>query len=102
MLINRAPFEPGSAFREPPSVAYAAFSPPLQYPTKPGQAKCSDCFIGGNFWDLRATGLRVGNSSASQAQGSPVNAEKLIAVKKSEGYGLQPVRNGQNIEGFSP
>jgi hypothetical protein len=29
-------------------------------------------------------------------------AEKLIAVKRSEGYGLQPVRKGQNIDGLAP
>jgi cytochrome c peroxidase len=38
----------------PETGLYAAFSPPLHYPTKPGEAKCSDCFIGGNFWDLFA------------------------------------------------
>jgi cytochrome c peroxidase len=82
-LINRTIVnQPGSVrtrfgLRKPPSAAYAAFSPPLQYPTKPGEAKCSDCFIGGNFWDLRATGLRLGNSSASQAQGSPVNPTEM-------------------------
>ena len=82
-LINRTSVnQPGSvrtrfSLRKPPSAAYAAFSPPLQYPTKPGEAKCSDCFIGGNFWDLRATGLRLGNSSASQAQGSPVNPTEM-------------------------
>src|SRR5260370_1110623 len=73
--------QPGSvrtrfSLRKPPSAAYAAFSPPLQCPTKPGEAECSD-FIGGNFWDLRATGLRLGNSSASQAQGSPVNPTEM-------------------------
>jgi cytochrome c peroxidase len=70
-LINRTTVnQPGSirtrfSVRKPPSAAYAAFSPPLQYPTEPGDAKCSQCFIGGNFWDLRATGLRLGNSSAA-------------------------------------
>jgi cytochrome c peroxidase len=69
-LINRTIVnQPGSvrtrfSLRKPPSAAYAAFSPPLHYPTKPGDAKCSQCFIGGNFWDVRATGLRLGNSSA--------------------------------------
>jgi cytochrome c peroxidase len=58
--------QPGSvrtrfSFRKPPSAAYAAFSPPLFYADKPGEAKCVHCFIGGNFWDLRATGLRLQN-----------------------------------------
>jgi cytochrome c peroxidase len=74
--------QPGSvrtrfSLRKPPSAAYAAFSPPLQYPTKPGEAKCSQCFIGGNFWDLRATGLRLGSAAAAQAQGSPLNPTEM-------------------------
>ena len=82
-LINRTTVnQPGSvrtrfSLRKPPSAAYAAFSPPLQFPTKPGEAKCSNCFIGGNFWDLRATGLRLGSSSAAQAQGSPLNPTEM-------------------------
>jgi cytochrome c peroxidase len=54
-LINRTSVnQPGSvrtrfSLRKPPSAAYAAFSPPLHYPTKRGEARCSDCFIGGNF-----------------------------------------------------
>ena len=55
--------QPGSvrtrfSLRKPPSAAYAAFSPPPIYADEPGQAKCVHCFIGGNFWELRATGLR--------------------------------------------
>jgi cytochrome c peroxidase len=70
--------QPGSvrtrfSLRKPPSAAYAAFAPPLFYADKPGEAKCSHCFIGGNFWDLRATGLRLQNPTAMQAEGSPLN-----------------------------
>lgn len=61
------------SFRKPPSAAYAAFSPPLYYADKPGEGKCSQCFIGGNFWDLRATGLRLQSPTAMQAHGSPLN-----------------------------
>src|SRR6266851_1157158 len=81
--LNKAEVaQPGSvrtrfSLRKPPSAAYAAFSPPLQYPTKPGEAKCSHCFIGGNFWDVRATGLRLGNPAAAQAQGSPLNPTEM-------------------------
>ena len=32
--------------RKPPSAAYAAFSPPLYYADKPGEGKCTHCFIG--------------------------------------------------------
>lgn len=74
--------QPGSvrtrfSLRKPPSAAYAAFSPPLLYPTKPGEAKCSNCFIGGNFWDERATGLRLGSATTAQAQGSPLNPTEM-------------------------
>jgi cytochrome c peroxidase len=74
--------QPGSvrtrfSLRKPPTAAYAAFSPPLFYPTKPGEAKCSHCFIGGNFWDVRATGRRLQNASAEQAEGSPLNPTEM-------------------------
>ena len=59
------------------SAAYAAFSPPLFYADKPGEAKCSHCFIGGNFWDLRATGLRLQSPTAMQAEGSPLNPTEM-------------------------
>ena len=74
--------QPGSirtrfSLRKPPSAAYAAFSPPLIYADQPGQAKCVHCFIGGNFWDLRATGLRLQNPTAMQAEGSPLNPTEM-------------------------
>jgi len=74
--------QPGSvrtrfSFRKPPSAAYAAFSPPLFYADEPGEAKCVHCFIGGNFWDLRATGLRLQNPTAMQAEGSPLNPTEM-------------------------
>jgi cytochrome c peroxidase len=74
--------QPGSVrsrygLRKPPSAAYAAFSPPLIYTERPGQGKCVHCFIGGNFWDLRATGLRLHNPSAMQAEGSPLNPVEM-------------------------
>jgi cytochrome c peroxidase len=70
--------QPGSirtrfSLRKPRSAAYAAFSPPLFYADKQGEAKCTHCFIGGNFWDLRATGQRFQNPTAMQAEGSPLN-----------------------------
>lgn len=74
--------QPGSvrtrfSLRKPPSAAYAVYSPPLIYADKPGEAKCTHCFIGGNFWDLRATGLRLQNATAMQAQGSPLNPTEM-------------------------
>ena len=53
--------------RTPPSIAYATFSPPLHYDLQ------SKAFIGGVFWDGRATGTRLGAPTAEQAQGPPVN-----------------------------
>lgn len=50
--------------RKPPSSAYATQSPIFRRDKK-GQ------FIGGNFWDGRATGEILGNPAADQAQASP-------------------------------
>jgi cytochrome c peroxidase len=65
------------ALRKPPSAAYAAFSPPLYYADQFGEGKCTKCFIGGNFWDLRATGLRLHSPTAMQAHGSPLNPVEM-------------------------
>ena len=53
--------------RKPQSYAYAAFAPILHYNATQGD------FYGGNFWDMRATGMRLANPAAEQAQGPPVN-----------------------------
>lgn len=55
--------------RKPPSSAYATQSPILHYVKKGKQA----IFIGGNFWDGRATGEKLGNPAADQAQGPFLN-----------------------------
>jgi hypothetical protein len=47
------------------------------YADKPGEAKCSHCFIGGNFSDLRATALRLQSPTAMQAEGSPLNPTEM-------------------------
>jgi cytochrome c peroxidase len=52
--------------RKPPTAAYAAVSPIL-YQDKKGT------WIGGNFWDGRATGAKLGNPAADQAQGPFLN-----------------------------
>ena len=49
--------------RKPPSSAYATPSPIL-HTDKKGD------FTGGNFWDGRATGEKVGSPAADQAQGA--------------------------------
>ena len=58
--------------RKPPSAAYATLSPIL-YQDKKG------LWIGGNFWDGRATGAVLGNPAADQALGPFLNpAEQAL------------------------
>jgi cytochrome c peroxidase len=57
--------------RKPQSHAYAPLSPVLHY--NPGRGD----LVGGNFWDMRATGRRLGNTAAEQAQGPPVNPVEM-------------------------
>lgn len=57
--------------RKPNSYTYAPYYPPLQY------NQTQQDFFGGNFWDLRATGDRLGNSSAEQAQGPPLDTQEM-------------------------
>src|ERR1700733_11204722 len=59
------------AKRNPQSYVYSPYFPPLQYNVTQGD------FYGGNFWDGRATGYRLQNSSAEQAQGPPNDAEEM-------------------------
>jgi cytochrome c peroxidase len=73
--------------RKPPSSAYATQSPIL-YVNKKGP------FMGGNFWDGRATGEKLGNPAADQAQGPFLNpleqalpsATALVAKVCASGY----------------
>jgi cytochrome c peroxidase len=55
--------------RKPPSSAYATPSPVLHYVDQAGEI----VFIGGNFWDGRATGEKLGSPAADQAQGPFLN-----------------------------
>src|SRR5690242_8685841 len=57
--------------RKPQSHAYAPLAPVLHY--NPGQGD----LVGGNFWDMRATGRRLGNPAAEQAQGPPTNPVEM-------------------------
>jgi len=52
--------------RKPPSSAYATQSPVFHVDKK-------GLFVGGNFWDGRATGEKLGNPAADQAQGPFLN-----------------------------
>lgn len=66
--------------RKPPSAAYATLSPVFSYDDD------EELFIGGNFWDGRATGEALGNPAADQALGpflNPVeqnNASKVAVL----------------------
>src|ERR1700693_5540510 len=60
-----------SSTRKPQSHAYAPLSPVLHY--NAGQ----DDLVGGNFWDMRATGRRLGNPAAEQAEGPPINPVEM-------------------------
>jgi cytochrome c peroxidase len=55
--------------RKPPSSAYATQSPILSRDKK-------GLFVGGNFWDGRATGEKLGNAAADQAQGPFLNPKE--------------------------
>ena len=52
--------------RKPPTAAYAGDSPKLRYKVKTG-------WVGGMFWDGRATGWTLGDPLAEQAQGPFLN-----------------------------
>ncbi len=68
--------------RKPPSSAYATPSPIFH------QVEGQNTFVGGNFWDGRATGEELGNPAADQAQGpflNPVeqnNPNEAVVVQK--------------------
>ena len=64
--VYRGAFPVRFGDRNPPSSAYATFSPIFHYDAL-GE------FFGGNFWDGRATGERLGNPAADQALGPPLN-----------------------------
>jgi cytochrome c peroxidase len=57
--------------RKPQTHAYAPFAPPLHYNAGQGD------FVGGNFWDMRATGIRLDSPAAEQAQAPPLNPVEM-------------------------
>jgi cytochrome c peroxidase len=67
---------PGSAgnmvgARKPQSYGYAAFAPIVHY------NEAQQTLYGGNFWDMRATGVMLDNPAAEQAQGPPLNPVEM-------------------------
>jgi cytochrome c peroxidase len=59
------------AKRNPQSYAYASYFPPLHYNLSQAD------FYGGNFWDGRATGYKLQNAAANQAQGPPLDTQEM-------------------------
>ena len=57
--------------RKPQTHSYAPLSPVLHFNPNQGD------LVGGNFWDMRATGRRLGNPAAEQAEGPPVNPVEM-------------------------
>ena len=57
--------------RKPQSYAYAPFAPVLHF------NNTQQDFYGGNFWDMRAGGIRLENPAAEQAQGPPTNPVEM-------------------------
>lgn len=86
---------PGAVFnrfgnRKPPAAAYAGDSPVLYYDTD------EEVWIGGMFWDGRATGWTLGDPLAEQAQGPFLNpleqnmphAKQVLNVVSKSAYAV--------------
>jgi cytochrome c peroxidase len=58
----------------PQSHGYASFSPVLHYNAVQGD------LVGGAFWDMRATGLRLNSPLAEQAQGPPLDPNEMALI----------------------
>lgn len=57
--------------RKPQTHTYAPLAPVLHYNEAQGD------LVGGNFWDMRAAGRRLGNPAAEQAEGPPTNPTEM-------------------------
>ncbi len=62
--------------RNSPTAAYAGYSPKLHWDTQ------KDVYVGGMFWDGRATGWILGDPLAEQAQGPPLNPVEMNMPSK--------------------
>jgi cytochrome c peroxidase len=60
--------------RIPQTHGYASFSPVLHYSALQGD------LVGGAFWDMRATGLRLNSPLAEQAQGPPIDPNEMALI----------------------
>lgn len=88
---------------KPPSAAYATFSPVL--------SQDGGVFAGGNFWDGRATGERLGSPSAEQALGPFLNPREhnvanplavLMIIEKSKYISLWKKVWGEKLRYSTP
>ena len=61
--------------RIPQTHAYVSFSPVLHYNAPQGD------LVGGAFWDMRATGLRLNSPLAEQAQGPPLDPNEMGLIE---------------------
>lgn len=91
--------------RKPPSAAYATLSPVFFYD------ETEELFVGGNFWDGRATGERLGNPAADQAlgpflnpveQNNPSKKAVLEQIAASKYVGLWEIVWGEPISTETP
>jgi len=69
-LQCRDPCTSGGANVRPQSYAYSPYFPRLHY------NKVLKAFFGGNFWDSRSTGYKLGSPDAEQAQHPPVDPDE--------------------------
>lgn len=60
--------------RNPPTHTYASYSPVLHYNALQGD------LVGGSFWDMRATGLRLDNPLAEQAEDPPLDPMEMAMI----------------------
>ena len=88
--------------RKPQSYMYAPFAPVLHYNALQGD------FVGGNFWDMRASGYRLQNPSAEQAQGPPTNPVEMglpdsacVAYRLSQARYRKPFETVWGADSFS-
>lgn len=61
--------------RTPQSHTYASFAPVLHYNQEQGD------FVGGQFWDMRATGLRLDSALSEQAQDPPLDPVEIGLIE---------------------
>lgn len=80
--------------RKPPSAAYATPSPIFHFVIDHKEP----LFIGGNFWDGRATGDKLGNPAADQAQGPFLNpVEQALSDNACVVYRVCDPANGYPV-----